>query len=87
MSPISPKHQAVADVWERNWSRVIPFFEFPEAVRKIIYTTNAVESLHMTLRKVTKNRASFPSPEAAVKLLYLALQNVSKKWNTVQGWP
>jgi putative transposase len=82
-----PKHQAVADVWERNWSRVIPFFEFPEAIRKIIYTTNAVESLHMTLRKVTKNRASFPSPEAAVKLLYLALQNVSKKWNTVQGWP
>jgi putative transposase len=81
-----PKHQVVADVWERNWQRVIPFFDFPEEIRKIIYTTNAVESLHMTLRKVTKNRASFPTEEAAIKLLYLALQNVSKKWQTVQGW-
>ena len=81
-----PKHQVVADVWERNWQRVIPFFEFPEEIRKIIYTTNAVESLHMTLRKVTKNRGSFPSQEAAIKLLYLALQNVAKKWHTVQGW-
>jgi putative transposase len=81
-----PRHQAVADVWERNWQRVIPFFEFPEEIRKIIYTTNAVESLHMTLRKVTKNRGSFPSEESAIKLLYLALQNVAKKWHTVQGW-
>ncbi len=81
-----PKHQVVADVWERNWQRVVPFFEFPEEIRKIVYTTNAVESLHMTLRKVTKNRGSFPSQEAAIKLLYLALQNVSKKWHTVQGW-
>jgi len=81
-----PKLQVVADVWERNWQRVIPFFEFPEEIRKIIYTTNAVESLHMTLRKVTKNRGSFPSQEAAIKLIYLALRNVSKKWHTVQGW-
>ena len=81
-----PKHQVVADVWQRSWQRVIPFFEFPEEIRKIIYTTNAVESLHMTLRKVTKNRGSFPSQEAAVKLIYLALRNVSKKWHTVQGW-
>jgi putative transposase len=81
-----PKHQVVADIWERNWQRVIPFFEFPEEIRKIIYTTNAVESLHMTLRKVTKNRGSFPSQEAAIKLLYLALQKVATKWNTVQGW-
>lgn len=82
-----PKHQVVADVWSRNWQHVIPFFEFPEEIRKIIYTTNAVESLHMTLRKVTKNRGSFPTQESAIKLLYLALQNVSKKWSTVQGWP
>lgn len=81
-----PKHQVVADVWERNWQRVIPFFEFPEEIRKIVYTTNAVESLHMSLRKVTKNRGAFPSQEAAVKLIYLALRNVSKKWHTVQGW-
>jgi putative transposase len=81
-----PKHQVVADVWTRNWQRVIPFFQFPEDIRKIIYTTNAVESLHMSLRKVTKNRGSFPNEEAAFKLLYLALRNVSKKWSTVQGW-
>ena len=81
-----PRHQVVADVWSRNWERVIPFFDFPEEIRKIIYTTNAIESLHMTLRKVTKNRGSFPSQEAAFKLLYLALQNVSKKWKSVQSW-
>ena len=81
-----PKHQVVADVWQRNWARVVPFFEFPEEIRRIIYTTNAIESLHMTLRKVTKNRGSFPSEEAALKLLYLALQNIEKKWHTVQNW-
>ncbi len=81
-----PKHQVVADVWSRNWERVIPFFQFPEEVRKVIYTTNAVESLHMSLRKVTKNRGAFPNEEAAFKLLYLALRNISKKWSTVQGW-
>ncbi len=53
---------------------------------KIIYITNAVESLHMSLRKVTRNRGSFPTQEAAIKLLYMALRNVSKKWNTVQNW-
>ncbi len=81
-----PKHQVVADIWQRNWQRAIPFFEFPEEIRKIVYTTNAVESVHMTLRKVTENRGSFPSQEAALKPIYLALQNVSKKWHTVQGW-
>jgi putative transposase len=81
-----PKHQVVADIWERNWPRIIPFFEFPEEIRKVIYTTNAVESLHRTLRKATKNRGSFPTQEAAIKLLYLALQNASKKWKFVQGW-
>lgn len=81
-----PRHQVVADVWQRSWARVIPFFQFPEEIRKIIYTTNAIESLHMSLRKVTRNRGSFPNEEAAFKLLYLALRNVSKKWSTVQGW-
>jgi putative transposase len=81
-----PKHQVVADVWQRNWDRVIPFFQFPEEIRKVIYTTNAVESLHMSLRKVTKNRGSFPNEEAAFKLLYLALRNAGKKWSTVQFW-
>ena len=65
---------------------MIPFFQFPEEIRKVIYTTNAVESLHMSLRKVTKNRGSFPNEEAAFKLLYLALRNAAKKWSTVQFW-
>ena len=82
----------IADLWERNWPRVIPFFEFPEGIRKIIYTTNAVESLHMSLCKVTKNRGSLPTQEVAMKLLYfmkllyLALQKLFKKWHAVQGW-
>jgi len=58
---------------------VIPFFAYPVAVRKIIYTTNAIESLNMSLRKIIKNRGHFPSDDAATKLLYLALRNAAKK--------
>ena len=65
----------------------MPFFAFPAEIRKIIYTTNAVESLNMTLRKVIKTRGSFPTEDAAIKLLYLALRNGAKQWNTAQGWP
>lgn len=71
----------IAQAWRRQWSQVIPFFTFPAEVRRIIYTTNAIESLHMCLRKIVKNRGHFPSDEAATKLLYLALRNLSKKWN------
>jgi len=62
---------------------VLPYS--PE-IRKVIYTTNAVESLNMTLRKAIKTRAAFPTEEAALKLLYMGLRNVAKKWNAVQGW-
>jgi len=80
------KYQAIGKLWKENWTHVVPFFEFPAEVRKVMYTTNAVESLHMSLRKIIKTRGSFPSEEAAVKLLYLALRNVIQKWDTVQGW-
>jgi putative transposase len=80
------KYPTIAKLWRQHWERVIPFFAFPAEIRKVVYTTNAVESLHMTLRKVIKTRGSFPSEEAARKLLYLALRNVSKKWHTIQGW-
>ena len=80
------KYQAIGKLWKENWARVVPFFEFPAEVRKVIYTTNAVESLHMSLRKIIKTRGSFPSEEAAIKLIYLALRNVIQKWDTVQGW-
>ena len=80
------KYQAIGKLWKENWGRMVPFFEFPAEVRKVIYTTNAVESLHMSLRKIIKTRGSFPSEEAAIKLIYLALRNVIQKWDTVQGW-
>ena len=80
------KYPAIARLWREQWERVIPFFAFPEAVRKVVYTTNAVESLHMSLRKIIKTRGSFPSEEAAFKLLYLALVRVVAKWDTVQNW-
>jgi len=71
----------IAQAWRRQWTQVIPFFAYPPEVRRIIYTTNAIESLHMQLRKIVKNRGHFPSDEAATKLLYLALRNISKKWD------
>jgi putative transposase len=81
-----PKYPAITRMWREQWERVIPFFAFPEEVRKVVYTTNAVESLHMSLRKIIKTRGSFPTEEAAIKLLYLALMKVSAKWEYVQGW-
>jgi len=81
-----PKYPAIARLWREQWEHVIPFFAFPEEVRKVVYTTNAVESLHMSLRKIIKTRGSFPSEEAALKLLYLALTKVVAKWQTVQSW-
>jgi putative transposase len=71
---------SIAQIWRRNWSRVIPFFDYPPEIRRIIYTTNAIESVNMSLRKITKNRGSFPNDEALSKLFYLALMNISKKW-------
>jgi putative transposase len=80
------KYPAVSRLWREQWEHVIPFFAFPEEVRKIVYTTNAVESLNMSLRKVSKTRGSFPTEEAAIKLLYLALVRVVAQWQTVQNW-
>ncbi|ANE55773.1 IS256 family transposase [Methylomonas sp. DH-1] len=70
----------IGQIWRRNWDRIIPFFDYPTEIRRIIYTTNAIESVNMSLRKITKNRGSFPSDEALSKLFYLALMNISKKW-------
>ena len=69
----------IAQTWRRNWDPIIPFFDYPPEIRRIIYTTNAIESVNMSLRKITKNRASFPNDEAVMKLFYLALMNISKK--------
>jgi putative transposase len=78
---------AIVQSWQRNWARIIPFFDYPPDIRRIIYTTNAIESVNMSLRKVSKNRASFPNDEAVLKLFYLALANISKKWSMpLQNW-
>ena len=77
----------IGQSWRRNWSRLIPFFDYPPEIRKVIYTTNAIESVNMSLRKLTKNRGSFPSDEALLKLFYLALRNISKKWTMpIRDW-
>ena len=77
----------VSQIWRRNWDRIIPFFAYPGEIRKVIYTTNTIESLNMSLRKIIKMRGSFPNEEAAMKLLYLALRNASKKWTMpVPNW-
>jgi putative transposase len=74
------RYSAIAQSWRRNWERVIPFFAFAPEIRRIIYTTNAIESLNMTLRRAIKTRGSFPTDEAAIKLLFLALRNAAKGW-------
>jgi len=85
--PWGQKFPTVAASWRRAWSNVIPFFAFPPAVRRVIYTTNAIESVNMTLRKVTRNHRIFPSDEAVYKVLYLAIQNISKKWTMpIRDW-
>ena len=80
------KYPTIGALWQRNWERVIPFFAFPAEIRKIIYTTNAVESLNMSLRKSLKTRGAFPSEEAALKVMYLALRNVIGKWERPLKW-
>lgn len=81
------EYPTISPIWRRNWERVVPFLAYPEEIRRVIYTTNAIESVNMGLRKIIKNRGSFPTDEAAMKLLYLALQNISQKWTMpIRDW-
>jgi len=79
-SELGRKYKLIGPSWRRHWEEVIPFYDYPPEIRKMIYTTNAIESLHMQVRKVIKNRGHFPSDEAAAKLIYLALRNIIKRW-------
>lgn len=82
-----PQYPPIGQSWRRNWERIIPFFDYPAEIRKVIYTTNAIESINMSLRKVIKTRSSFPTDEAVSKLFYLALNNISKKWTMpIRDW-
>jgi transposase-like protein len=85
--PWGEKYPTIAPIWERAWPHLEPLFQYPLPVRRLLSTTNAVESVHMQLRKIIKTRGHFPTDEAAMKLLYLALRNASKKWQHVaQQW-
>jgi transposase-like protein len=74
------RYPTVTAAWRRAWDRVIPFFAFPPEVRRVVYTTNAIESVHSRLRKIIKTRGHFPSDDAASKLIWLALQNITADW-------
>jgi len=81
------KYPVIVKSWRNNWEKVIPFMQFPPEIRKVIYTTNIVESLNNTLRKSVRNRGHFPTEDALMKVLYLAIQGVSKKWTMpIRDW-
>ena len=81
------KYAIAVKSWENNWEDLATFFAYPAEIRRLIYTTNAIEGYNRGLRKVVKTKASFPTPEAARKLLYLANQNITKKWTMpIQNW-
>ena len=81
------KYPAIVKSWRNNWERIIPFLQFPKEIRRVIYTTNIVESLNSTLRKSVRNRGHFSTEESVMKVLYLAIRGVSKKWNMpIREW-
>lgn len=81
------RYPLIVRSWLNNWPRIIPFFEFPEEIRRVIYTTNVIESLNYSLRKIIKNRSLFPNDEAVFKLLYLSLRNIARKWTMpIKDW-
>ena len=81
------KFPSISKSWVTHWANITPFFEYPADIRKVIYTTNAIESLNASLRKVIKTKRVFPSDISAIKLLYLALKNISKKWTmSIHDW-
>jgi putative transposase len=81
------QYPTISKSWLAHWAQITPFFAFPHDIRKAIYTTNAIESMNMTLRKVLRNHRNFPTDESAIKVIFLALQNISKKWTMpIRDW-
>lgn len=81
------KYPAIIKSWRNNWENIIPFFDFPKDIRRVIYTTNIIESLNRTLRKSVKTRGHFPTEDSLMKVLYLAIKGVSKKWTMpLRNW-
>lgn len=82
----STTRTAALAVWERAWERVIPFLAFPNEIRRVVYTTNTVESLHMQIRKTIKTRGHFPNDDAALRLIWLSIQRAKTSWRTCYNW-
>ncbi len=81
------KYPTIVKQWRAKWSDIITLFEFPQAIRKAIYTTNAIESVNSVIRKFTRNRKQYPNAESALKLVYLAIHEASKRWTMpILGW-
>jgi transposase-like protein len=81
------KYPIVIESWRRNWDKLTTYFEYSEAIRKLIYTNNTIEGFHWQIRKVTKTKGAFTSDMALQKLIYLATQNIQKKWTQpLQNW-
>ena len=81
------KYPLIYRSWDSNWENLTHYLGYTDEIRKVIYTTNAIESLNMSLRRVTKVKGSFPTDQAALKLLYMALQNITKRWTMpVRDW-
>ncbi len=82
------KYPSISKTWQTHWDHLTPFFGYPPEIRRAIYTTNAIEALNRSVRKVTKNRGAFPNDQAIMKLVYLALKNAAKKWTMpIRDWP
>lgn len=81
------KYPVISDIWIRNWSGIVPFFAFPKEIRKVIYTTNTIESVNRQIRKIIKNKGVFPDDKSITKIVYLALKNAAKKWTMpIKEW-
>ena len=82
------KYPVISDIWQRNWSGIVPFFAFPDEIRRVIYTTNAIESVNRQIRKIIKNKGVFPDDKSIQKIVFLALRNAAKKWTMpIRNWP
>jgi transposase-like protein len=81
------KYPTISQMWRNHWEHVIPFFDYPQDIRKVIYTTNAIESLNRSLRKVIKTKGAFPTDASIMKIFYMALANISRKWTMpIRTW-
>jgi putative transposase len=81
------QYPAVSQIWLRHWENIIPIFDYPMEIRRVIYTTNAIESVNRSLRKVIKTKAVFPDEDSVFKLIYLAMNNISKRWSRpIKNW-